>query len=138
VEARAYCRAHARFERYESEPTRIRVASLRGLRGDRTSTLRFTLSKVSSVKVRLWGSRGMSLSRDLELPRGRHALSWRPPGRGRYRLRIEARGPSGPAGVETRTIRITKPEPPKKKKAAPRSRKRDRDTAKRPPAAKPD
>ena len=27
-------------------------------------------------------------------------VAWRPPGRGRYRLRIEARGPSGPPGVE--------------------------------------
>ena len=113
--------------RYEREPTRIRVAPLRGLRADRAHTVRFTLSKVSTVKVRLWGTRGMSLSRDLKLPRGRHALTWRPPGRGRYRLRIEARGPSGPAGVELRTIRV------KQKKAAPRSRRKgnpkDRDAA---------
>ena len=67
--------------------------------------MRFTISKISTVKVRLWGTRGMSLSRDLRSPRGRHALAWRPPGRGRYRLRIEAQGPSGPAGVETRSIR---------------------------------
>ncbi len=67
------------------------------------------------MKVRVWGTRGMSLSRDLRLTRGTHTLAWRPPGRGHYKLRIEAQGPSGPTGVETRTIRITLPKPKPKK-----------------------
>jgi hypothetical protein len=133
LKLRVYCDAHERFVRYEHEPPRIGVAPLRGVRADRVSTLRFTLSKVSTVKVRLWGKRGLSLSRDLQLPRGPHALTWHPPGRGRYRLRIEARGPSGPAGVAQRAIRITLPKPPPKKKPAPRRAKprRDADTASR-------
>ena len=53
----------------------------------------------------------MSLSRDLRLARGSHSVAWKPPGRGRYRLRIEAQGPSGPLGVETRSIRVTTPKP---------------------------
>jgi hypothetical protein len=133
VKAKAYCRAHARFERYEREPTRIGVTPLRRVRADRPSTVQFTLSKISDVKVRVWGTRGMSYSRDLRLPRGNHAVTWRPPGRGRYRLRIEARGPSGPVGVETRTIQIKLPKP-KKKKPAPRAKskgKPDRDAAPR-------
>ena len=71
----------------------------------------------------------MSLSRDLRLARGSHSVAWKPPGRGRYRLRIEAQGPSGPLGVETRSIRVTTPPKPKpkKKKPAPRSRRGDRD-----------
>ncbi|HEX6021382.1 MAG TPA: D-glucuronyl C5-epimerase family protein [Solirubrobacter sp.] len=131
VKAKAYCRAHKRFERYEREPTRIAITPLRKVRADRPSTVRFTISKISDVKVRVWGTRGMSFSRDLRLPRGSHAVTWHPPGRGRYRLRIEARGPSGPVGVEQRTIKIKLPKPkPKKKKAAPRSERRgkpDRD-----------
>ena len=133
VKARAYCRAHERFVRYEREPTRIGITPLRRVRADRASTVRFTLSKISDVKVRVWGTRGMSLSRDLRLPRGSHTVTWRPPGRGRYRLRIEARGPSGPAGVELRTVKVKLPKPkPKKKKAAPRSKRKgnpDRDAA---------
>ena len=133
VKAMAYCRAHARFARYEREPTRIGITPLRRVRADRPSTVRFTLSKISDVKVRVWGTRGMSFSRDVRLPRGSHAVTWRPPGRGRYRLRIEARGPSGPLGVEQRTIKIKLPKPkPKKKKAAPRSKRKgdpDRDAA---------
>ena len=128
VRKRTYCSAGKRFKRYEREPTRIGIRPLRGVRWDRTSTVRFTISKISTVKVRLWGKRGMSLSRDLRLARGTHSVSWRPPGRGHYRLRIEAQGPSGPLGVENRSIRVTLPKPkPKKKKAAPRSRRGDRD-----------
>ena len=130
VKRRVYCSAGSRFERYEREPTKIGLTPLRRVRADRTTTLRFTISKVSSVKVRVWGKRGMSLSRDLRLTRGSHTLAWRPPGRGHYKLRVEAQGPSGPTGVETRNIRITLPKPkpkkkakPKKDKAAPRSEK---------------
>ena len=65
----------------------------------------------------MWGTRGISVSRDFaKLPRGTHAFAWRPPGRGRYRVRIEARGPSGPVGVEQRTVKIKTPAKPKKKK----------------------
>jgi hypothetical protein len=119
VSKRVYCSAGRRFERYEREPTKIGLPPLRKVRADRTSALRLTISKVSTVKVRVWGKRGMSLSRDLRLTRGTHTLAWRPPGRGHYKLRIEAQGPSGPKGVETRKIRITLPKPkPKPKRPA--------------------
>jgi hypothetical protein len=111
TERRVYCSAHQRFARYEREPTRIGVAPLRGLVARRTTAVRFSISKVSSVKVRVWSARGTSLSRELELPRGGHQVAWTPPRRGRFRLRIEARGPSGPRGVAARTIRIVLPRP---------------------------
>jgi hypothetical protein len=124
LKVKVYCRAGKRFRRYETEPTKIGVAPVSKPHAFRTTQLSFTLSKVSTVKVRLWGTRGLSLSRDLQLPRGRHALTWSPPGRGRYRLRIEARGPSGPAGVAQKTIRVTRPKPkPHKKKQAKKRRR---------------
>jgi hypothetical protein len=114
---RSYCSAGRRFKRYEREPTKIGIAPLGTVRWDRASTIRFSISKISDVKVRVWGTRGLSLSRDLRMSRGSRSLSWRPPGRGRYRLRITAQGPSGPLGVENRTIRVKLPKPkPKKKK----------------------
>jgi hypothetical protein len=121
---RTYCAAGKRFKRYEREPTKIRVA-LPKFRWDRTSSFRFSISKVSDVKVRISGTRGLSLSRDIHMARGARSLSWRPPGRGHYTLRITAQGPSGPLGVETRTIRVTLPKPKpkhkkKRKKEAPR------------------
>jgi hypothetical protein len=113
--ARTYCAAQKRFARYEHEPTRIGIGPLRGVRARRSVPLRFSLSKVSSVKIRVWGARGMSLSRDLSLPYGHHRLAWTPPARGTYRVRVEAQGPSGPRAVELRTVRVVLPRPPKKK-----------------------
>src|SRR3954453_7076225 len=48
VKAKVYCRANARFERYEREPTKIAVAGLAKLSATRATTVRFRLSKVSS------------------------------------------------------------------------------------------
>ncbi len=123
TDARSYCRASRDFARYEREPTRIGLERLKGTRWDRTRTVRFKLSKISSVKVRVWGARGISVSRDFaKLPRGTHSFAWKPPGRGRYRVRIEARGPSGPVGVEERTVKIKTPAKPKKKKPKPQEK----------------
>ena len=53
----------------------------------------------------------------MTLPYGTHQVGWTPPARGRYRLRIEAQGPSGPVGVKARSFRVVLPKPkPKKKK----------------------
>jgi hypothetical protein len=125
---RTYCAAGKRFKRYEREPTKIGLAPLRKVRWDRTSTIRFSISKISTVKVRIWGTRGISLSRDFTMSRGVRTLAWRPPGRGRYKLRIEAQGPSGPLGVERRTIRVTlpKPKPKHKHKHKPKKPAHDR------------
>jgi hypothetical protein len=106
VHAAVYCRTGARFARYEREPTRIGLARLRRPPVHRPAELRFTLSKVSTVRVRVWSRRGVSLSRALQLPRGGHAVAWTPPRDGRYRLEIDARGPSGPAGVARETIQV--------------------------------
>ena len=122
--ARVYCSAHRRFTRYEHEPPRIRLARLRGLHARRATTVRFTLSKLSTVAVRVSGRRGVSMERDLALTRGSHTVSWIPPARGRYHVRIEARGPSGPRGVLARTVRVVlpKPKPKPKPKAKPKRR----------------
>jgi hypothetical protein len=131
VKARVYCRANARFERYEREPTRIALSSLRGLKAKQTRAVRFRLSKVSSVKVRVWGTRGLSVSRDFaQLPRGTHSFAWAPPGRGRFHVRIEARGPSGPLGVFKRSVKVKLPKPAKKKKQKAAPHKPSRGTRK--------
>ena len=132
VHVKVYCRTHASFVRYEREPTRIGIRPLYKLRADHAATVHFTLSKVSSVKVRVWGKRGMNLSRDYQLPRGGHSFAWVPPRRGTYKVRIEAQGPSGPVGVESRVLKVKLPKPHHKKKAASR-RKKHRDAGHRAP-----
>ena len=79
TDRRAYCDAHARFARYEREPTRIGIAPLRRLRARHTTSVRFSISKISSVKLRMYGERGLAYSRDLTLPYGVHTVGWTPP-----------------------------------------------------------
>jgi hypothetical protein len=116
TERRAYCDAHARFARYEREPTRIGIAPLRRLRARHTTSVRFSISKISSVKLRVYGERGLTMSRDLTLPYGVHTVGWTPPSRGRFRVRIEAQGPSGPVGMKSRSVRVVLPKPKPKRK----------------------
>jgi hypothetical protein len=113
---RVYCSAHRRFTRYEHEPTRIGIAPLRRLRARHATTVRFSISKLSAVKVRVVGRHGLAFSRDMELPYGRHEMAWTPPARGRFRLYIEAQGPSGPVGVAKRRLAVRLPRPKPKKR----------------------
>ncbi len=122
TDRRIYCDASVRFARYEREPTRIGIAPLKRLRARHATTVRFAISKVSTVKVRLWRGRSLAFSRDMTLPYGRHEVGWTPPSRGRFRLRIEAQGPSGPVGVKAQKFRVVLPKPkPKPKPKKPKT-----------------
>jgi hypothetical protein len=116
---RTYCSAHRRFARYEREPPRIRLARVERLRARHATSVRFTLSKLASVDVRVTSPRGVTMARRLELTRGSYTLPWTPPRGGRYRVRIAAQGPSGPRGVRAATVRVVQPKP----KAKPRPKK---------------
>jgi len=115
-----YCAAHDRFARYEIEPPRIGLARPRGLRAKRPTSVRFALSKLSTVSVRVTGARGFSLTRRLSLPRGSHTVAWTPPARGSYRVSVSAKGPSGPRGVSREELRVVLPRP-RKEQAQPAS-----------------
>jgi hypothetical protein len=119
---RIYCAARDRFVRYEREPTRIAIAPLRKLRARHLASVRFSISKVSSVSVRVWSKNRLTFTRDLELAHGSHSVLWAPPRRGRFHIRISAQGPSGPLGVETRNIRVVLPKPKPKKRKKPRTK----------------
>jgi hypothetical protein len=120
TEGAEYCRAERRFARYATEPPRIGIAPLRGLWARRSAPLHFTLSKGSTVQVRVTGPRGVVLARDVQLGRGAHDFSWTPPSRGRFRVHVSARGPEGRLGRSGRTVRVVRPKPKPKKKREPR------------------
>lgn len=102
----AYCAARRRFRRYEGEPPRIAISGPRRPRARRPTRIAVHLSKVSDVSVRVTDRRGTSLRRVMRLPRGHHTIGWTPSRRGRHRLRIEARGPTGPKAVEVSQVRV--------------------------------
>jgi hypothetical protein len=107
----AYCGAARRFTRYEREPTRVAFAGARRSRAGRPASITFRLSKGSKVVVEVRGARGLALRRVLQLSRGRHVVGWRPRARGRYEVRVAAQGPSGPAGIGARALRVLAPAP---------------------------
>jgi hypothetical protein len=106
TDGRTYCSAQRRFARYEREPPRIRLARLTRLRAERGTTLRFSLSKLASVRVRVTGARGVALTRSMSVSRGSYTVPWTPRRRGRYRVQIAAKGPSGPLGVRSATVQV--------------------------------
>jgi hypothetical protein len=106
-----YCDAARRFARYEHEPPRIGLGGLHRLWAKRAAPLRFSLSKGSAVAVRVYGPRGLVLARDLELGRGGHELSFTPPSRGRFRVRVSARGPEGKVGFAQEQVKVALPRP---------------------------
>jgi D-glucuronyl C5-epimerase C-terminus len=139
---RPFCAAHRRFARYLREPPRVGLAPLGRLRPFLPVALRFTLSKVSTVRTRVWSARGTSLDTTLFLARGSHVLLWTPPAAGRFGLRIDARGPNGRHGIERRTLVVEPPpatadRPPRPRAAPPHPRPGHRRAAHRPPPRHP-
>jgi len=103
----AYCALHERFARYERQAPGLdlRVPG-RGHTG-RAITVRFTLSKFSTVDVRVRDAGGRTVStRVIDRPGGTHSVSFTPERAGRHRVRLEARGPIGPAGVKAVRVRV--------------------------------
>lgn len=101
-----YCVTQRRFARYEREPPRVRFHAPRHIQRGRPATLTVSLSKISRVRIVIWGPHGVQLRRDLQLARGSHTLRWTPPYRGHVRLRILAVGPGGTRASVTRTLRV--------------------------------
>jgi hypothetical protein len=135
-----YCRAERRFARYEREPPRVGIAPLRDLRARRGTPLRFSVSKGSAVQVRVFGRKGVVMARDMQLGRGGHELSWVPPSRGRFRVRVWARGPEGRLGSSSRSVEVVHPKPEPKPKPPraklPRSKVPESERAREPEAGR--
>lgn len=102
-----YCSAKKRFVRYEREPPRMKVRSAERPRAGDATLLRFSLSKISNVTVEVRGPDGKrAWSSSMRISRGGHAVRWRPERKGTHRIRIVARGPSGPKGVAKKTVQV--------------------------------
>ncbi|MDX6692000.1 MAG: hypothetical protein QOG15_3457 [Solirubrobacteraceae bacterium] len=101
-----YCVTQRRFARYEREPPRVRLQLPKHIRRGQPVTLRFTVSKVSRVRIVIRGTNGLLLRRVMNVPHGPHAVGWTPLHRGPVRLRILAIGPGGTRAVVARTLRV--------------------------------
>jgi hypothetical protein len=96
----AYCGAADRFTRYLSERPRVGPPRpARRLRARRTASVRFSLSKVSQVRIAITRGSRTVLQRSATLPYGTRSVRWRPAAAGRYLVRIEAADLAGNRAV---------------------------------------
>jgi hypothetical protein len=86
-----YCDTAERFTRYLSERTRMRYRGAPGRpRARRAVAVRFSISKVSCVRLQVKRGRRVVHAARASFGRGRHAFNWVPRAAGRYTVRLEA------------------------------------------------
>ncbi len=90
TEAAAYCGRAKTFDRYLHERTRVGFDGVRAVRLGADATVRFTLSKLSCVTLRVRRGDKLVHVRTLVLPRGLRALAYHPPRSGRYTVQVQA------------------------------------------------
>jgi hypothetical protein len=88
--ARAYCGRARRFDRYLHERTRVGFSGPAPVRVGEDAVIRFTLSKLSCVTLRVRRAGRLVHTRKLVLPRGRRALTFRPKRAGEHRVQVQA------------------------------------------------
>ena len=88
--ASAYCGRAKRFDRYLHERTRVGFGGVGGVRVGGVASIRFRLSKLSCVTVRVRRGGKLVHVRKVVMPRGPRGLTYAPPRAGRYRVQVQA------------------------------------------------
>jgi len=86
----AYCRRAKTFDRYLHERTRVGFGGIGAVRLGADANVRFTLSKLSCVTLRVRRGDKLVHVRKLVLPRGLRGLTYHPTRAGRYRVEVQA------------------------------------------------
>jgi len=105
-----YCTTAANFVAYRSQPPEIEVAPRR-LRGGRPGRVRFELSKISSLSLRITrGSRVVEERPFGVIGYGRRSFGWDVPRRrGEYTVELAARDLAGNAATARAVVEVLKP-----------------------------
>ena len=90
TKARAYCGRARRFDRYLHERTRVGFGGVGAVRVGADADVRFTLSKLSCVTVRVRRAGRLVHVRKLVMPHGLRGLTYHPPRAGRYTVEVQA------------------------------------------------
>jgi hypothetical protein len=113
-----YCTAESHFTEYLTTPPELTLRTIRA-RGGTTGTLRFSLSKISSVTVRVTAPSGRTVLATAAgvLGRGTRSIAWRVPRRaGEYTLRVAATDLAGNAASTDGPVDVL--EPKRRRRAA--------------------
>jgi len=91
TDASAYCGAAGRFDRYLHERTRVDFPRPADVRTGADAAIRFSLSKLSCVTLRIRRDGRLVHVRKFVLPRGPRLLLWKPGRAGTYGVQVQAR-----------------------------------------------
>jgi hypothetical protein len=112
-----YCGAAQRFPEYEEQPPKVRPLTRR-VRAGRTAKLRFSLSKISRVRLQVADGKRIVATRSATVGYGKRSLAWTPRKPGTFELRATAADLAGNDSIE-RTIEL-EVLPPKRRSSASR------------------
>ena len=87
---RAYCGRAKTFDRYLHERTRVGFGGVGAVRLGADASVRFTLSKLSCVTLRVRRGEKLVHVRKLVMPRGLRGLTYHPTRAGRYTVEVQA------------------------------------------------
>lgn len=90
TKAGAYCAPATRFDRYLHEHTRVGFAGVGSVRLGEDANIRFTLSKLSCVTVRVRRGAKLVQVQKLVMPHGLRGLTYHPTKKGRYMVQVQA------------------------------------------------
>jgi hypothetical protein len=86
-----YCSYAIRYRGYQTSPPVIRFSGPQSAAARRTSRLRFTLSKLSIVEVKVLKGRKLAFRRLGTFRRGTRSFAWKPRSAGHYTVRLGAK-----------------------------------------------
>jgi hypothetical protein len=86
-----YCLRAIRYRDYQTAPPKLTLRLPPAARPKRMMRVRFSLSKLSVVELRIFKGRRMAFKKLATFRRGSRAFSWRPKSAGNYRVRIAAK-----------------------------------------------
>jgi hypothetical protein len=104
-----YCTYARRYRRYQTEPPEIDITGPESTNVGRLTPIRFTLSKLSAVELKISREGRVGVNEIAEFRRGSGSFSWRPDSPGTYTVSLgakEQRTGKGLKGRDSATIEV--------------------------------
>jgi hypothetical protein len=86
-----YCSVATRYRAYQTEPPRVLIRGPAAANKGRPVAIRFSLSKLSVVEVKVTKGRRVALRTRARMRRGRRSVVWKPKATGPYTVRVAAK-----------------------------------------------
>ena len=104
-----YCTYAARYRRYQTEPPKVEITGPASTAVGSLTRIRFTLSKLSAVELRISREGRVGVDKVATFSRGNGSFSWRPSSPGTYAIHLgakEKRTGKGLKGHDDATIQV--------------------------------